>query len=205
MNASKSQTPTTTRRLARALGPLGLLLGLLAGPPVASAHTLAIKGTWQQLINCAPTSFDAQSKQLTCIGKSLWSGTWSGTTAYTFQGTYDLVTGNSKGTIHEVFTGKASDGTSGTLTFIEHSTINGANNRMHIDAAIVAATGGFTGSTAHVTFDGTDNALTGSGTYTGVWYRPGSDDAGRAVTTRRHKKRHRARHSDPRHRPAPHR
>ena len=40
-----------------------------------------------------------------------------------------------------------------------------------IDANPIAAASGFAGSTAHVTFDGTDSALTGSDTYAGNWHR----------------------------------
>ncbi len=170
-----------SHRGTSAITLLAAALGAVA-PAAASARTIAVRGTWQQLINCVPTSYNPLTRQLTCIGSTLWQGTWNGTTHYTYQGSYDLIPGDGQGTIHELFRGKAADGTSGTLSFIEHAALNGAQGTIHIDAKIVAGTGGFAGSTGSVAFDGTDDAATGSGTYAGTWRHPA--DASHNATAR---------------------
>jgi hypothetical protein len=138
----------------------------------ATKRATPLRGTWQQIINCLPTSYNPLNEQVHCVGSSSWSGTWTGTTSYTFDGTANLLTGDSSGTVHEVFTGKASDGTTGTLTFVETERVIGATSKIHIEATIVGASGGFAGSTGTAAFDGTDTLLTGSGSYAGTWFRP---------------------------------
>jgi hypothetical protein len=158
-------------RIGVGLATVALLL-VTCGASQASVRSTALSGTWFQLINCLPTSFDPLTDQIHCIGSSSWSGTWTGTTTYTMDGKYNVLTGDSTGVIHEVFTGKASDGTSGKLTFTEQLKIVGATSKLHINATIVGASGGFAGSTGKATFDGTDVVLVGSGTYAGTWARP---------------------------------
>jgi hypothetical protein len=147
-----------------------LVLGLGVAP--AAARSVPVGGTWQQLVNCAPTSYDPFTKKLTCIGSTYWQGTWTGITNYTVTGTADLLTGDAQGTIRETFRGRADDGTVGTLEFSERFWLNGAASRFHLEAKIVCGTGGFAGSKGGAAFDGTDNLATGRGTYAGRWTRP---------------------------------
>ena len=178
--------------------PAGLLCAAavsvpaLCAPAPAAADTVALSGTWRQLVNCLPTNYNPLTDQIHCIGASAWKGTWTGTTTYTLDGTYDVLTGDTKGTVHEVFTGTASDGTSGTLTFTEQVTITGATGKFVDESTILSGTGGFAGSTGSAEFVGTSTALTGSGTYSGTWTRP-SPQVPPVTPPKRHR-RHRHRH-----------
>jgi hypothetical protein len=146
---------------------------LLLGPTAAHATSVQVHGSWQQLVNCALTSYDPVTKAFSCVGSTAWHGTWTGVTRYTVSGTADLVSGDASGTIRETFYGRADDGTRGRLDFLDQFQLDGATSRFHLDADIVRGRGGFQGSRGHATFDGTDNLATGSGTYAGWWKHPG--------------------------------
>lgn len=156
------------------------------------ARSIQVHSSWQQLINCAPTSYDPFTKKLSCGGSTYWKGTWTGITSYRVSGTVDLLTGDALGTIRETFVGRADDGSVGTLEFRERFWLTGATKRFDLEATIVRSTGGFAGSNGRATFDGTDNLITGSGTYAGHWTQPSSH------TTRRGRGIH-ALSSTPRH------
>ena len=47
---------------------------------------------------------------MSCVGSTLWTGGLSGVTRYVVTGTYDLLTGNSRGTLHETFRGRDKGG-----------------------------------------------------------------------------------------------
>ena len=71
----------------------------------------------------------------------------------------------------------------------------------HIDANPIAAGSGFAGSTAHITFAGTDSALTGSGGYARNWHRSAtSEPTGSCllITKRGHRESHRPDDRSPR-------
>ena len=71
----------------------------------------------------------------------------------------------------------------------------------HIDANPIAAGSGFAGSTAHITFAGTDSALTGSGGYARNWHRTAtSEPTGSTLlhTKRGHRESHRPDDRSPR-------
>jgi hypothetical protein len=148
-----------------------------------------VRGTWQQLVNCAFTHYDPTTRAMGCEGSTLWSGTWNGITHYHVEGTYDPLTGDSSGTLHETFYGADRGGRHGTMTFTERYTLVGATSTIHIDTRMTDATGGFAGARGALSFDGTDNILTGRGTYSGEWTPPpttradgprGQDDRPRA-------------------------
>lgn len=145
----------------------------LAAAPAARATDRPATGTWQQLVNCAITGYDLTSKHLTCIGSSLWTGTFSGVTTYTVDATYDLLTGDGHGTIDETFHGRAGD-RHGSLRFLETFTATGATQAMHIDARSVSGTGDLARSRVALVFDGVDNIVTGHGTYAGRWHSGGA-------------------------------
>jgi hypothetical protein len=143
----------------------------LTGTAGASA-AVPVKGSWQQLINCAFTRYNPLNGDFACLGASLWHGTWTGITHYRAHGTYDVLTGDSTGTLIETFHGHDRDSRRGTLTFEESYTLVGATSAIHIDTHIIDATGDFTHARGKATFDGTDNIATGFGTYTGRWSPP---------------------------------
>jgi len=150
-------------------------LGGLAPPSEAAKGlgTSSVVGNWTQLVNCAITSYNPLTKQATCVGSSMWTGTWTGLTHYVFQGTLDLITGDAQGTLSETFSGTSSSGGTGTLQFQESLTLVGATSTLHIDATLTSGTGDFSGARGSVAFDGTDNLATGFGTYAGWWQLPG--------------------------------
>lgn len=135
--------------------------GAQAAPPTA------VDGSWQSLVNCVFTSYDLLTKQMSCVGSTLWTGGLQGTTKYTVTGTYDLVTGDSAGTLHETFWGRDQAGHRGALVLDETFRLDGATSTLHIDATVVGGSGDFTGSRGLLTFHGTDNVATGSGSFTG--------------------------------------
>ena len=61
-------------------------MALIGGASPAGAATVPLSGSWRQVINCVPTSYNPLTGEIRCIGSSAWTGTWSGTTNYT-QGT----------------------------------------------------------------------------------------------------------------------
>lgn len=146
------------------------LLATTASP--AGAETRPVNGTWQELVAAVPLSFNPFTHATTFIGSTAWSGTWTGVTLYKASGTFDLLGDSSgSGDLTETFTGRADTGGVGTLTFAEHIVVlpGGAT---HIDARITSGTGALAGATGTVTFVGTVNAITGSGTYSGSWDLP---------------------------------
>jgi hypothetical protein len=88
-------------------------------------------------------------------------------------GVYHPLTGESHGQLYETFMGISEDGRRGTLSFVETYTLHGPTGAVHIDATIVAGTGGFTGATGRVAFDGVLlEGLAGGGGYAGTWTPP---------------------------------
>lgn len=160
-------------RAAAAVTPLicAAAWGVAAGPAHAAGPT-PVSGSWQQLVNCAFTSYDPLSGAMACAGSSHWRGTWTGLTVYHAQGNYDLISGDSTGQLTETFRGRDTDGRRGTLVFHETYLLVGSTSTIHITTQIVRATGGFTGARGHATFDGTDNIATGFGNYSGTWTPP---------------------------------
>ena len=149
-----------------------LTLGAAAACPGWAAAESAVDGSWESIVNCAFTHYNPVSGAMGCEGSTLWSGTWTGTTRYQVRGTYDVLTGDSSGRLHEVFYGHDVDGRAGSLSFEERYVLVGASSTIHIDARIVSGTGDFRGANGRVTFDGTDTVEAGSGTYAGSWSPP---------------------------------
>jgi len=161
-----------------ALAILGLSAALVA--PTASAdhgtQSSKVKGKWTNpvgacvahIINVDPTTGDL----LSCTGTSDWTGTWKGSTKWTLTGDVSLTTGGS-GRIDEVFKGRARDGRTGKLTFVEHFTLDAAGH-IDIKGKIVKSSGKLAGSQGHARWIGTANADgSGSGTYSGRWHEGG--------------------------------
>jgi hypothetical protein len=160
------------RTITRPLAALAAAAAVLTPPAVAGAQAApraAVHGSWMSLVNCAATGYDPVSKRLTCVGSTLWQGTWNGVTDYVGTATYDALSGDASGTLTETFHGRASDGGRGTLTFFETFTIDGATSALHIDAQLLDGSGDFTGARGEVSFDGVDNIAAGNGTYAGWW------------------------------------
>jgi hypothetical protein len=144
--------------------------------PAASAHhgnRSTVAGDWTNPVGACVghiTNVDpATGDLLGCSGTSDWTGTWSGSTTWTLTGDISLTAGGS-GRIDEVFSGHAADGRVGTLTFVEHFTLD-ATGHIDIKGKIVKASGEFAGSRGHAHWIGTANADgSGAGTYSGRWH-----------------------------------
>jgi hypothetical protein len=169
-------------------------LGVAAGP-AAAARADALTGGWQQLVNCAPTSYNLLTGDMICNGSSLWSGSLTGLTQYTFSGHFDLLSGSSSGTVTETFTDQHGDG---TLSFTEKETVDGPSGAYHLDATVTAATGIYAGKTGTIVFDGVGDAATANGTYTGTLAVPITPSSVKPVKHKhkkhKHKKQHHKRH-----------
>jgi hypothetical protein len=153
-------------------------VGFLVIVPAASAghpdHPLKARGMWSDPVGACVAhiiSFDATTGDLVCSGTSEWTGTWTGSTTWTLTGNQSLTTGAISGRIDEVFTGHVPGGRSGTLTFVEHITIDPAGDTA-IRGRIVDSSGGLARSHGHARWIGISNLDgSGSGRYFGHWHR----------------------------------
>jgi hypothetical protein len=157
----------------RAVALMAVLGGFVAAP-TANAGQMPVNGTWQQLVNCAPTDYDPVTGRIHCLGSSMWQGTWTGVTNFEFDGTYDINTGDTQGTARETFHGQASDGTSGDLYVLNHIVADGETDQFRDEVDILGGTDGFAGSKGHVLFTGRIDETSGGGEYRGKWVRPGA-------------------------------
>jgi hypothetical protein len=143
----------------------------LADSDPPGTTTSVVGGGWATS-PCVFTSFDPSTGDVTCVGSSAWTGSWTGITHYDVTGNLDLVTGDFRGTLIETFTGMyVPDKSIGTLTFVESFSIDGTNFAINIETDIVNSSGDptFRCSTGHVTFDGFAPLVTGFGGYRGTW------------------------------------
>src|SRR2546423_1816827 len=144
------------RRLAVRFGVLAAACAVAAaGPAAASAHhrhhASKVSGSWSNPVGACVAhiiKFDPATGDLICTGTSDWTGTWTGSTTWTVTARQDLATGAASGRIDEVFTGHAADGRTGTLTFVEHFTLDAAGP-IDIRGHIVASSDALTGSHGH--------------------------------------------------------
>jgi hypothetical protein len=132
-----------------------------------------VEDTWTEIVPCAPTSFEVSSNATTCIGSTLWTGTWTGVTTYTFDGEIDLITGAGHGTLDETFVGQDDTGRSGTLHLDETVVLvpTGVPDTaaISIDMTITGGTDDFAGARGHAVAVGIANLATGGGTFSGRW------------------------------------
>ena len=136
------------------------------------ARAEPVRGSWGSLVNCLFTNYNPMTGDMRCEGSTLWRGTWTGITHYHVEGTYDVLTGDSAGTLRETFYGSDSTGRRGTLSFAERYKLDGAASRIHITAEITGGTGELRDARGVATFDGTNNVAAGYGTYSGEWTPP---------------------------------
>jgi hypothetical protein len=166
--------------LARPLRGLALVCAVAlatVSPAVAAGDKPStVKGHWTNPVGACVKhliSFDAATGDLKCTGTSKWTGTWKGSTKWTFTGNMNPSTGETKGHIDEVFTGKIADGRKGKLTFVEKMTLDKQGN-IDIHGHIVKASGGLAGAKGKAHWTGTSSVADGSGAgpYSGSWHKP---------------------------------
>jgi parallel beta-helix repeat protein len=179
--------PARPVSLAVILALAVVALVALSGAPAASAgpsHTSKVRGTWSNPVGACVAhiiSFDPSTGDFVCEGTSHWTGTWTGSTAWTLTGNQSP-TGAVSGRIDEVFKGHVADGSTGTLTFVEHITIDVAGNT-DIRGSIVDSSGGLAHSQGHARWSGISNPDgSGSGSYFGQWHQ-GQPQCGDTITT----------------------
>jgi hypothetical protein len=156
---------------------IGTLLALLICQPAGAAGskgtTAPTTGGWVNQF-CAFDHFDPQTGEASCWGATQFAGTWTGHTIAHVQAHVDPKTGNIRiDRIDETFIGVASDGSQGTLHFLEHGYVDGASHTFYVEATIIKGTGDWIGATGQYVFDGymTGDA-TGIGGWHGEWTRP---------------------------------
>lgn len=142
-------------------------LSLVTGGRAGASE--AVKGNWFNPLPCVFTSLDAATGTFSCTGSSVWKGTWTGVTVFNVTGTLDPATGDSWGTVEEMFVGSADDGTTGTMRFAETYTVDGATFEIYVDIDIVDATDGFAGAQGSAVFQGLYPMAGGGGWYHGEW------------------------------------
>ena len=176
--------PLVRHRALTAALALLTVFALAVAPSVASAPRLAhaakqrplarVHGTWTDPVGACVahyTSIDAANGNFTCTGTSVFTGTWVGSTTWTFTAHIDPPTGMITGTTREIFTGRARQ-RHGTLTLVEKVKLDASGKQVD-SAHIVRGTGGLAGSTGHARFVGQSNPDgSATGTYSGRW-RPG--------------------------------
>ena len=155
----------------------------LVGPAAWASHRdhrAKLKGRWTNPVGACVAHIlkadPATGDVLGCTGTSAWTGTWTGSTTWRLTGDVSLTAGGS-GRIDEVFKGRARDGRRGTLTFVEHFTLDAAGN-IDITGRIVKSSGRLAGSRGRARWIGTTSADgSGSGTYSGRWREGRGRDA----------------------------
>jgi hypothetical protein len=160
----------------------GIRVGLVAVfalalivPAAAGAKQRPVSGTWQNPEALNVSSLDPISGAYRGTGTSNWQGTWAGTTTFSTQGVTNVLTGDTRGTVDETFTGATPNGKQGTLHFLEEFTVAPFTGDFHLVAHLQSGTGAFKRSRGGtVTFVGHTDSLTGigSGTYAGTWRLP---------------------------------
>src|SRR5207302_1388911 len=147
-----------------------LVLVFLDAPAQAGAKAAKtdVSGEFVQAA-IVPTSYDPSTGAATAVGIATVNGDWTG---YWYEEVQAIVdpTGDTVGTSHQVFTGTASDGTSGTLTVEETFTVT-ADHQVHAEGRIVDGTGDWAGSSGYYWADGF-NAAEGFGYWHARWIRP---------------------------------
>ena len=130
-----------------------------------------VRGAFLAPIPCLFTKIHPVTGSFTCRSVEYWNGVWNGVNRYTATGTFDLLSGDVRGTVDEVFAGVAlPDRTRGTLHLAATFFVDGATNAQHVDARIVGSEGDFRGSKGRVYFDGVQfSGLVGEGGYSGIW------------------------------------
>jgi parallel beta-helix repeat protein len=179
--------PATLVSLAVILALAIVALVALSGAPAASAgpsHTSKVRGTWSDPVGACVAhiiSFDPKTGDFVCTGTSHWTGTWTGSTTWTLTGNQSPTTGAVSGRIDEAFKGHLADGTTGTLTFAEHVTID-PDGDTDIRGSIVNSSGGLAYSQGHARWIGNSNPDgSGSGSYSGQWHQ-GQPQCGDTIT-----------------------
>jgi len=127
-----------------------------------------VNGDWTNTTPCNTTSFDQNTGHLLCDGFTTWTGSFTGTSHYFFNGFVNLTTADITGTLSEAFTGSGL-GASGTFHMIEGITISASTGAINIISRIDRGENGLADLAGFLTFTGTSNtAGIGTGTYAGA-------------------------------------
>jgi hypothetical protein len=174
LRAAERRRRTVYGTFAAAAAALVSVLGTAGPGRAAEAKTTTVGGSWANGLPCIFTSFEPGTGAFTCTGSSTWQGSWTGLTQFDARGVVDPVTGDTSGTINEVFIGTSlSDRSTGSLRFTESFTIAGATGAIVIDADIVGGGGDptFRCSKGHATFTGfgPPGGAGGFGGWQGAW------------------------------------
>jgi hypothetical protein len=134
---------------------------------VANIRFQAVSGNWTNSTPCNTTFFDEHTGYLKCDGFTDWSGNFTGSSHYFFNGFVNLMTGDIFGRLNETFTGEGL-GKQGTFHMDEVMTISASTGVIRIESLVDGGTGGFTNLDGALRFDGTsDTSGIGNGTYSG--------------------------------------
>jgi hypothetical protein len=162
---------------------LSVLTFALALPSLsaqASPKTVTqVRGSWIETGGaCVPQGIEGTVLHLTCTGTAAAVGTWTGVWVEDVDLYLDLETDDVWGSAHETFTGRAADGTSGSLDVVERLRIDGTDSTLYGEGDIVGGTGDWVGSSGTYTAQGFNPAV-GFGSYEARWVRPSTKRAHR--------------------------
>lgn len=128
-----------------------------------------VTGSWQEIgVACGPGTIEANIYKGHCTGFAIAEGGWIGVFREELDANINLVTGDMWGTSTQEFTGRSTDGSTGTIAMTEDFTVDGASGSLHGVATITGGTGDFTGSSGQ--YEAYGIALTGG--YSAHWIRP---------------------------------
>lgn len=117
-----------------------------------------------------PTGYDPATGTITAVAFSTASGDWNGSWYEQLEFMLDPQTSDATGTALQIFTGRASDGTAGSLSVLEHFTVDGATHVLHGEGQILGGSGDWEGSRGYYVADGTVSGI-GPGTWSAHWIR----------------------------------
>jgi hypothetical protein len=153
---------------------------LTTGPAPAGAkatRTTPIRGGWFSALPAVVTAVDAERSSTRSVGVSHWTGSLTTVNTYVMEleFAFDVETGTTtaRGRVDEWSTGRAADGSVGSLHTIQTFDLY-ADNSVVFDIRIVGGTGDWTGSSGHMTATGYAGVLGAGahGGYSGRWARP---------------------------------
>ena len=168
------------KRIATVLFLLTMAISLSAATADAAPKGVTnARGSWVETGGaCTPQGVDGSVLHLTCTATATAVGTWVGVWVENADLYLDVNTEDVWGTADETFTGRASDGTIGSLHILEQVQIEGSDSSLSGQGRIVGGTGDWAGSSGTYTAIGFNPAV-GFGAYEAKWIRP---------TTRHHRR-----------------
>ena len=156
------------------------VVAVIGGPaPGRAAVSTDVRGGYLSILpttftSVATTPHHPAQLKFTLVGGSVWDGSFTGHTLYTASGTFDVISGDVRGTIDERLIGiDTATRKRGILHVVGTFAVDGATDGLIVSERIVGGAGVFAGSSGWLEFDAFIlPTSTGYGGYHGVWTHP---------------------------------